>query len=161
MTDNFDTPEDAALAGFPTRFARVIGSATQGDYSVVLLGTNEPPQLYPYQVHCYRENGQWVEGSSSNGGGWSPTGDDDIGVVTIWDEVPDGIVAVVVECRGTEHVVGVNHGHYFYAEWDYPDDNMVEGWPRVIELRRENGMPDDSTEAVEHIRLRDPKDILS
>jgi hypothetical protein len=53
--------------------------APDGNHAVVLLGTNEPPKLYPYQVVCGRSEDGWVEGISGNGPGWSTTRDTEEG----------------------------------------------------------------------------------
>ena len=128
------TPEGAARGHIPARFARVFGLEVRGDQAVVLLGTNEPPDLYPYEVHVHREAGVWFVGSSSNGPGWSLTAGG--GVVSLWEQMrqPEDASEVFVECRGRRHVVPVRNGYFLFVDWDYPDDDMA-GWPRIIERR--------------------------
>lgn len=83
----YPTPEEAALASFG-RDAHVLASEQNGWYAVVLLATNEPPYLYPYQVVCSREKDGWEEGTSGNGPGWTHL-DGGVGVRTFWDKAPN------------------------------------------------------------------------
>jgi hypothetical protein len=106
--DAAPTPEDAARGEIPERYARALGvvHSPDGNHAVVLLGTNESPFLYPYQVVCGRGEGGWYEGMSGNGPGWSTTsseGEPNIGVATLWDEAPPGATAAVVSFEGHEH----------------------------------------------------------
>jgi hypothetical protein len=59
----FDTPEEAAVAGFPSRYAGVesVEYHEHGNSAKVTLMTNEEPYLYPYYVYCERnEHGALV-----------------------------------------------------------------------------------------------------
>jgi hypothetical protein len=70
----YNTPEEAALAGFPRGQARVVNVWTTPTCSVSLgedeveveLATNEPPHEYPYFVHVDRRGNLWFEGNSHN-----------------------------------------------------------------------------------------------
>ena len=63
----FDTPEEAAVAGFDPRFARVVEVSYKDEtHAVVELSTNEPPVEYPYFVRVERVRGRWVEIASHN-----------------------------------------------------------------------------------------------
>jgi hypothetical protein len=70
--DSFTTPEEAAeaaLADIPQKYVRVEGVSysDDGKSAVVTLLTNEEPYLYPYYVHCVRDDsGGWTETYSSN-----------------------------------------------------------------------------------------------
>lgn len=67
--DGYATPEEAALAGWDTRYARVheVSYAANGKEARVTLLTNEEPYLYPYYVWCERDSdGRWSESHSSN-----------------------------------------------------------------------------------------------
>ena len=67
--DGFATPEEAAVADFPSRYVRVerVCYSTDGNEATVALLTNEEPYLYPYYVHCVRErSGRWFETYSHN-----------------------------------------------------------------------------------------------
>ena len=77
MERGYDTPEEAALAGFPHGQARVvqIRTGSQGPDCTINLGndevevelaTNEPPHEYPYFVHIERRHDRWFEGISHN-----------------------------------------------------------------------------------------------
>ena len=83
MVEGFASPEEAALAGFDARYARVrnvysgwpcIDDANEDvpdypefeDRFEVQLLTNEPPREYLYYVHVVREKGRWFEASSHN-----------------------------------------------------------------------------------------------
>jgi len=65
----FATPEEAAVAEFPSQYV-VVESVTYsrgGEQAKVALLTNEEPYLYPYYVYCERDaNGRWSETHSSN-----------------------------------------------------------------------------------------------
>jgi hypothetical protein len=65
----FDTPEEAAVADFPSPYVRVESIRYSRDrlHATVVLLTNEEPYLYPYYVYCERdEDGRWRETHSSN-----------------------------------------------------------------------------------------------
>jgi hypothetical protein len=67
--NGYATPEDAALAGWDTRYARVdeVTYAAGGSEARVTLLTNEEPHLYPYYVYCVRDrSGLWIETGSHN-----------------------------------------------------------------------------------------------
>jgi hypothetical protein len=124
------TPEEAARGEIPERFARALAVAysPDGNHAVVLLGTNEEPYLYPYQVVCSLGKSGWVEGTSSNGPGWSSTsseGEPNVGVATDWDEAPPEATAALVSFEGQEHEVPVQEGYFLFAALNVPDD--IEG----------------------------------
>jgi hypothetical protein len=101
----------------------------------VLLGTNEPPLLYPYQVVCGRGEGGWSEGISGNGPGWSTTsseGEPNLGVVTDWAEAPIDAAAAVVSFDGQEHQLPVREGYFRFAAWEVPHDLRPEAYPRFV-----------------------------
>ena len=65
MTDFYKTPEEAAIAGWDPRYARVVRTVYHApDKADVELATNEEPYLYPYLIRC-------VDGPH----GWSAVGD--------------------------------------------------------------------------------------
>src|SRR5919197_5318392 len=94
----YDDPEAAARESIPRQFARTLAMAVapDGNSAVVLLGTNEPPDLYPYKVVCQRSRDGWEEGASSNGPGWTSLSGGRGGVETYWGEAPEGASQVVV-----------------------------------------------------------------
>lgn len=127
----FATPEEAARGDIPARYARALATAVSPDgrHAVVLLGTNEPPRLYPYEVICHQRDGLWFEGSSISGGGigWTTISNDDernVGVLRLVEEAPDDAVAVIVRHRGVEHRVPVRDGYFMFAVWDVPDEQV-------------------------------------
>lgn len=128
----FPTPEAAALEYIPDRFARVLGASVSpsGENAMVLLGTNEPPQLYPYQCLCERESDGWFESTSGNGSGWSSTsGYDDpeqVGVTTDWGQAPSDARVAIVSFRGDEHEAPVANGYYLFVKWGVPVANSGE-----------------------------------
>jgi hypothetical protein len=135
------TPEHAALAGFPVGQARVLAIAQSptGDHAVVLLGTNEEPVLYPYEVDCERDDSGWVERGGGNGPGWralapdqgDAAGNANLGVTTDWAEAPAQARAAVVRYRGDDHQVPVSHGYFLFAAWDVPAAESNER-PEVV-----------------------------
>jgi len=67
--EGFATPEQAAVADFAPEYVRVesVTYSRDGNCATVNLLTNEEPFLYPYYVHCERDdNGRWIETHSSN-----------------------------------------------------------------------------------------------
>ena len=135
--DAAPTPEEAARGEIPERYARVLGVAYSPDRddAVVLLGTNEEPNLYPYQVLCGRGEEGWYQGTSGNGPGWSSTsspGEPNIGVATDWDEAPPRARAAIVSFDGREHEVPVTNGYYLFAAWEVPDDLAMGDHPSFV-----------------------------
>ncbi len=91
MSEGYSTPEEAARGDIPARYSTVLDLAYSPDakHAVVLLGTNEPPYVYEYEVVCSMENDHWVGGSGGNG----PAGrrlPDDRWVETDWLPTDDG-----------------------------------------------------------------------
>ena len=132
----FDTPEQAAMEGFPPAHVRVIATAHDGDHAFVVLDAGAPGTPYLYGGTVHRIDGRWHGGSDSNGGGvgWSRTDTDGVlGVVTIWDEAPLGVDAVRVRWRGAEREVPVHSGGFLAAWWQqpFPEDE----WPTIVAIR--------------------------
>jgi len=137
--DAAPTPEEAARGEIPERYARLLGVVYSPDeeHAVVLLGTNEPPFLYPYQVICGRGENGWYEEISGNGSGWSTTsnldeveaGAPNLGVITDWDEAPPEATAAVVSFDGQDHEVPVREGYFLFAAWDVPDGLPSDAYP--------------------------------
>lgn len=131
--DGFDSPEGAAMDGFPARYCRVIASRLQGDDAYVLLNTGSSEQPYLYGVNCRRENGRWFEGGSGNGPGWEQIGHDpDVGTLALWDDAPADADMVRIEFEG--HVVDepVIVRAYLVVWWRVP---APQDWPRVRAFR--------------------------
>ena len=76
-TEGSSSPEEAALAGWPSAARpRVVSAIVRGDRAEVVI---DMTPSYEYWVYCIRRNGRWSEVVSGNG----PTVD--------WDD-PEGIV---------------------------------------------------------------------
>jgi hypothetical protein len=132
----FDTPEQAAMLGFPPAHVRVVAVAQDGNDAFVVLDTGSPGTPYLYGGTVHRIAGKWEGGSDHNGGGvgWTVTdSDQELGVVTIWDEAPVGAEAARVRWRSVERAVPVNAGGFLAAWWrePYPEDE----WPTLVAFR--------------------------
>jgi len=131
----FESPEEAAMLGFPERHCRVVASAVNGDNAFVLLDTGSDGRPYLYGVWCRRSQGRWCETSSSNGGGWSSCGPDPrTGMLAFCDEAPEGADAVRVEFNGEVREVPVTTGAYLTVWWDVTCPSL-QTWPRVVAVR--------------------------
>lgn len=146
--DGFDTPEEAARGDIHARYARALATAVAPDHSaaVVLLGTNEEPFLHPYTCVCYRENGRWYEacGDGGTGLGWTSVSwrgdvEDDLGVLHLSGEAPEGAVEAIVEYGGQKHRVPVTNGYYVFACWDVPSGGMNGLEPPAVRFDRLGG----------------------
>jgi hypothetical protein len=135
----YATPEAAARSEIPERYSRVLGSAISPDdrRAFVLLGTNEPPQLYPYLVHCWHDDGGWEEGSSSNGNMTCANGKVDSGDSlfdrAVWDEAPSNADFVTVRVGTDEKELPVVDGYYLFVKWDTADEPRTS--PTVVSSR--------------------------
>jgi hypothetical protein len=106
--------------------------------AVVLLGTNEPPDLYPYEVVCLRGDDGWDGRAESNSCGWTevfdPDGEGSIRVETAWGEAPAGATEIAISFSGGACRVPVVDGYYFWVAWDVPGVGFpmppgdVAGW---------------------------------
>jgi hypothetical protein len=65
-----DSPDRAAMAGFPEAHCRVIACQSFKDDAYVLLNTSAPEQPDLYGVNCYRKDGEWFESGSGDVSGW-------------------------------------------------------------------------------------------
>ncbi|HEY0024016.1 MAG TPA: hypothetical protein VGB24_13940 [Longimicrobium sp.] len=129
--DTFDTPEAAALDGFPDAHRRVAAALVSGDDAYVLLDTGKPGYPYLYGSCVAREDGGWREGTSSNGPGWTHTGsqDDELGTLVDWDAAPEGADQVRVSFGGETRIVPVTNGVYLVAWWRVRCPELT--YPRV------------------------------
>jgi hypothetical protein len=128
-----NTPESAAMAGFPPAHVRVVAVAQDGDDAFVVLDTGTPGRPYLYGGTVHRVDGQWTGGIDGNGGavGWTITDHDrELGVVTIWDEAPPGAVAARVQWRGIVQDVPVHAGGFLAAWWREPWPEAE--WPTLV-----------------------------
>jgi hypothetical protein len=121
-----------ARGDIPARYVHPLGISISpnGDAAVVLLDTNAGSTPYPYQVVCERDATGWRGGTGGNGGGWGEAGG---GVLSLWDEVPDDVVEVVVRWQGEEHRVPAEKGYFLFVRWEVPFEPTTS-WPRVSAL---------------------------
>lgn len=133
QSDLFETPEAAALDGFPGAHCRVVAARISGDDAYVLLDAGEPGYPYLYGSCVAREDGGWREGTSSNGPGWTSTEEDgELGTLVDWDVAPEGADQVRVSFRGETRIEPVANGVYLAAWWRVPSDLA---FPRVEAFR--------------------------
>ena len=143
MTDSgFDSPERAAMVGFPPKYCRPIAIRVNGDDAYVLLNTGPSTQSYLYGVNCRRENGRWFEGGSANGPGWEQTGQDpDVGTLSFWDEAPVDADMVRVEFDGRIVEEPVIDLAFLVVWWRVP---APQDWPRAQAFRIAGGWIDSA-----------------
>jgi hypothetical protein len=121
MERRFETPERAARDDIPEQFARTlaVSISPDGTEAIVLLGTNEPPDLYPYQSDIRRDVDGWLSGGGSN---MQIQG-------TLWDEAPPDANVAIVEYERTEYEVPVVNGYFHFSPWDFGKD--LGGVPKL------------------------------
>ena len=125
----FDSPESAALSGFPPEDCRVVAIRSAGDAAYVLLDTHASGRPYLYGVNCVREGTRWFDRASGNGPGWSQTDDDpDLGTLSLWQEAPSGADMARVEFQGNVIDEPVKDGAFLVVWWHVPPPH---DWPRV------------------------------
>jgi len=136
-----DSPESAAMEGFPPAYCHVVAARVHEDDAYVLLDTGSPGQPYLYGVNCLRQNGRWFDDGSSNGSGWHQMGDDpELGTLTVWDDAPEGASAVRMEFQGVIVEEPVRDGAYLFVWWRVPCPE--EEWPRLLAILTESGWKD-------------------
>lgn len=120
------------MDGFPPAQCRVAAARSHGVDAYVVLDTGPAGQPYLYGVCVRREGDGWVQGTSSNGGGWSCTdAETRLGTAAAWGEAPDGADRVRVACGGAARESSVENGVYLAAWWRVPDTRL----PRVEAFR--------------------------
>ena len=128
-----DSPDSAAMTGFPAAHCQVLGSRVSGDQAYVLLQTGSKTQPYLYGVNCTRRHGRWFETGSSNAPGWEQTGHDpDVGTLSFWGEATNGADAVRVTFASNLIEEPIRKGAYLVVWWRVP---QPPEWPRVIAFR--------------------------
>jgi hypothetical protein len=117
---DFATLQEAVRSSFPVDSTRIVAVREHGDNAVALFDTRPTAEPYLYQVHYWRQNGRWLEGSSGNGYGWQRySRDSDLGMATIWgDDAPPGADRVRGECEGDAGEEVVQDGVYLLVWWD-------------------------------------------
>jgi hypothetical protein len=122
MDPGFNTLDEAVRATFPVQSTRIVAVSEHGDAAVALFDTRPGAEPYLYEVHYYRANSRWSEGSSSNGSGWhglSP--ESDLGVETSWGDAPPDADMVRAERDGRVFEAPAALGAYFLVWWEVLD----------------------------------------
>jgi len=133
----FETPEQAAMEGFPPAHCRMVESAVDGDDAFVVLDTGPAGRPYLYAGTVHRDAAGWHGGIDGNGGavGWTITdAERDLGVVAIWDEAPPGADAARIRRGDEECEIPIRHGVYLATWWrePFPEDGP---WPAAVAFR--------------------------
>lgn len=130
----FDTPEAAALDGFPAAHCRVVAALSAGDDAYVLLDTGPAGHPYLYGGCVHRRGGGWVDGTSGNGPGWTLTdAEGELGTLAGWGEAPEGADRVRASFGGETREEPVSDGFYLVAWWRVPCPDYAA--PRVEAFR--------------------------
>jgi hypothetical protein len=109
---SYATHEEAAGGDIPAGYSPAIAVSVSldGSEAIVLLGTNGPPDYYPYQ--------EWVE--KQEDGGWLPMDGSNMQFGgTLWDEAPADAQTAVVAWQGREYEVPVVERHFQFCPWDF------------------------------------------
>jgi hypothetical protein len=141
MTEGYDSPEAAAMDGFPAKYCHIVAIRVKDDDAYALLDTGAPGQPYLYGVNCKRRDGRWHAASSGNGPSWSLSDETTgLGTLSVWDEAPPGADRVRVEYDGQVIEEPVVEGAYLVVFWNQPSSleqgsvtfrisgHWVEGW---------------------------------
>src|SRR5689334_16041421 len=101
--EGYSTPEEAARDIGSDPYAEVIDLrlSPSGQAAVVLLLAHGEE----YQVVCEQMEGGWFGGAGGNGYGWTNwygESEINVGVLTLWEKVPEGVIDVVVRWRDEE-----------------------------------------------------------
>jgi len=154
----YKTPEEAARGDIPARYIETLATAvaSNGETAVVLQLTNENGVTEPYQVVCHLCSEGWRGGSGSDGSGWTRLGGRDageaMGVTTLWEDTPDGVVEVSVRWRDEDYRVAVENGYFLFVRWNTSAADAFEA-PYVVAYTHSDGrsvkMPRDTHGAEE------------
>jgi hypothetical protein len=129
----FESPEAAALQGFPRQHGRIVAWRAQGDDAYVLLDAGRPGEPYLYGVYCSRHDGRWRGDSYANGPGWSQAGADlSLGTLVDWDVAPEGTDRIRADAGGRTIEEPVDGSVYLAVWWRVPDPAH---WPTVTAFR--------------------------
>ena len=124
-----DSPEFAALSGFPAHAGRVVATdRVDGSAYVLIIRAEGPPYLYG--VNLERIDGRWVVTSSGNGPGWSRTSLlQDLGTLTLWGEAPADAEWARASYKDELIETVLDGNVYLFTWWDVPCPKAR--WPRV------------------------------
>jgi hypothetical protein len=121
--ETFESLAAAAHASFPMQFCRIVAMREMGEDGYVLFDTRTNGEPYLYGANFERvDDGRWMEGSSSNGSGWSQMGPDaEFGTLAVWEEAPPGVDRVRVELMdGQVREEPVENRGYLVVWWRVP-----------------------------------------
>ncbi len=134
LRDGHRSPEQAALFGFPLGAVHIVASRQADDVAFVLLDASPHGWRYLYGVNCERVDGQWTEGGSGNGPGWSEIGPNgSLGTLTLWGEVTRDADRIRARFDGQPFETTVDDGVYLFVWWSIPCPE--DQWPRLEALR--------------------------
>jgi hypothetical protein len=125
---SYPTPEDAAREQIPTNFAHILAvfHSPDGRFAAVFLGTNEPPDIYPYVELCRKDGDGWVSDGGIDGAGWMSTSDPgdpvNVGVTVDYGEAPPDARSAIIDDGSGERRVSIVDGFYSVAIWNVPSD---------------------------------------
>jgi hypothetical protein len=131
----FDSPEAAAMEGFPPERCRVVASAVQEDEAYVVLDTGPVGHPYLYGSAVSRGPRGWEAGTSGNGpsAGWTLTDfEHDLGTSYIYDLAPAGADRVRAVLDEDVEEVAVGGAVYLVSWWRVP---FRETGPKVLAFR--------------------------
>ena len=126
------SPSEQALKSFGDgRFAALVrechspaaGERDSPAWAVVLLATNEEPDVLPYEI-TFRSAGRgWDEVSGSDTPGWRNS-EDGQGFVTFWDRAPAGASSVTVARGDVIATSPVRNGYFLVVFWGVPEQDF-------------------------------------
>jgi hypothetical protein len=106
----FSTPEEAARAGIPDEYVRVVGVIVRGDDAIVAQVMNADGYPTAFEIEtawCHREDDGWTRGSSGNGNlSMIPTSRT-TGTMVAWQEAPEDAGAARYRLEDRDEVVPV------------------------------------------------------
>jgi hypothetical protein len=119
----FATPEDAARAGIPASYVRVVGVVVRGDDAIVAQVMNADGYPVAYEIEtawCVRERDGWTCGSSGNGNVSIIPTSETTGTMVSWQEAPPGATGASYRLDDRERMVPVKDGFALVAFDDVP-----------------------------------------
>ena len=134
MTGNSEArlPGELAVASFGHgMFARVIQEVRSAEWSVILLATNEEPDVLPYEIVFHHAGNRWTEMMGSDSPGWRRAGDGN-GFVTAWGETETDSPHVAISYRGVTITRPVTDSYYLGVFWDIPEDEFDPDAPPEV-----------------------------
>jgi hypothetical protein len=130
------TPEQAARGDIPEKYSPVlfVDIDASGDFATVLLGTDGPENIYPYEEVCFQVEGRWYSSGGSNGGTRFAV-QDRLSLLTEWGEAPPGSNLLRIEFQGKTYDCPVRMGYYRLVVWDWDEALASEHETRLTRLQ--------------------------